>query len=165
MAVGTTRIIASEGRDGGGYVLADVPVAWIHTSPAHVDPDRQARQGAIRGTSDPAFSTSRVDAADLADRGGTTGPSLMLENGNNRVFFARQQGRSHYPVYVVRSVWEGLLRAIRDARRSAGEKACGAREAAANGRAASPFASRGRTLRLAGRCRTSRTTQTRRGCG
>lgn len=133
MAVGTTRIIGREGRENGGYVFAEVPVAWIRTSPSHVDADRQARQGDIRGTSDPAFATSWA-RHDLADRGGVAGPALTLENGNNRVFFARQQGRSHYPVFVVRAVWEGLLRAIRDARRSGGEKACAAREAAPNGR-------------------------------
>ncbi len=142
-ARGTTRIIERDGRDGGGYVLVNVPIDWLHTSSSHVDPDRQSRQGAIGGTADPAFSTSYYGHASGMSASDAAGPCLGLENGNNRVFFARAQGRSSYPVFVVRSAWERLVREVRDARRSASDAPCSRRESEANGRRAMKRRSRG----------------------
>jgi hypothetical protein len=134
MAKGTTRIIEREGRDGGGYVLVNVPIDWLRTSPAHVDVDRQARQANIGGTDDPAFSTSYYGVEVSDDAESAVGPCLGLENGNNRVFFARNQGRTHYPVFVTRAAWDTLTSAVRDARREANDAPCEARASATNGR-------------------------------
>jgi hypothetical protein len=136
MARGTTRIIERDGREGGGYVLVNVPIDWLHTSSSHVDPDRQSRQGTIGGTADPAFSTSYYGHASGMSASDAAGPCLGLENGNNRVFFARAHGRSSYPVFVVRSAWERLVREVRDARRSASDAPCETRKSSPNGRRA-----------------------------
>lgn len=138
MAKGTTRIIEREGHENGGYVLVNVPIDWLRTSSAHVDVDRQARQANIGGTADPAFSTSYYGVEVSDDAESAVGPCLGLENGNNRVFFARRQGRSHYPVFVTRTAWDTLARAVRDARRVAGEEPCAARMAAVNRRRTIP---------------------------
>ncbi len=135
MAKGTTRIIERDGHDNGGYVLVNVPIDWLRTSPAHVDVDRQARQADIGGTADPAFSTSYYGVEVSDDAESAVGPCLGLENGNNRVFFARRQGRSHYPVFVTHAAWDTLTSAVRDARREANDAPCEARASATNGRA------------------------------
>lgn len=113
-AIGTTRLLKREGAEQGGYVLAHVPIAWIYASLGHVDPDRQERQAMIGGTSDPAFSIEW--GRNISHTHNGSGPVLYLVNGNNRVHYARQHGRTHYPVLVTRKAWDGLMRAIRNER-------------------------------------------------
>lgn len=117
-ARGTTRIVEADGVEGGGYVLAEVPVPWLQAATSHVDEDRSARLDALGGSRDPGFS-SEWSWAWAVDGGGAAGPSLRLLNGNNRAHYARGHGWSHLPVYVTRRAWGELTGAIAAARRLA----------------------------------------------
>ena len=117
-ARGTTRIVEADGVEGGGYLLAEVPVPWLQAARSHVDEDRSARLDAIGGSRDPAFS-SGWSWAWAADGSGAAGPSLSLLNGNNRAHYARGHGWSHLFVYVTRHAWGEFTGAIAAARRLA----------------------------------------------
>lgn len=74
--------------------LADVPVGLLNYNPGEVAPERQARLEAAGGTQDPVIVG--VDAIN-----GNSGQKVLnVDDGNNRVHYAKQHGITHIPAFL-----------------------------------------------------------------
>jgi len=74
--------------------LADVPIALLKHNPDEVAPERQERLDAIGGSRDPAIV--HVDGMN----GNVPGHVLNVDDGNNRVHWAKKNGLTHIPAFL-----------------------------------------------------------------
>ncbi len=100
-AEGNTRLLELEAPHNGGYVRAEAPIELFAAGRAHLDAVRQRRQSQLGGSADPVF----VLDYGVSENGRRV---LSLHNGNNRVAYARAQGRTHVTAYICRKALDEI---------------------------------------------------------
>jgi hypothetical protein len=99
-----TLTIQKKGAESGGYVLADLPTAWLSPDRTHVDDERQGRLASIGGTNDPIFVTDspHIESGQLV---------MRPINGNNRVQYAIDHDQPTVRAYVTQQAYQQMLAA------------------------------------------------------
>lgn len=75
-----------------GYIKVDMPVELLEVQECDIAPERMARLENIGGTNDPIWVT--IDSLDAGK------PIYRVDDGNNRVKYARIKGRLLIPAFV-----------------------------------------------------------------